>query len=53
VNESDDHFFRTVWQKSATCKLDIQATGFAIDVPLDNINHFLFASDKECRLADM
>jgi hypothetical protein len=44
VNESNDHFSRTLWQKLAICKLDMRASGSAIDVPLDNINTVLWAT---------
>jgi hypothetical protein len=46
VNESDDHFSSTSWQKLATCKLDMRAFGFAIDVPLDNKQFFV--GNQEC-----
>jgi hypothetical protein len=30
VNESDDHFSSTLWQKLATCKLQMRAFGSAL-----------------------
>ncbi len=50
VNESNDHFSRTLWQKLATCKLDMRASGFAIDVPLHNINNVLWATRSATEL---
>jgi len=50
VNESNVHFSRTLWQKLATCKLDMRASGSAFDVPLDNINNVLWATRSATEL---